>query len=292
MKRDPKLHLYDHMKSLSFFRVFIPVISILIAIGCGPQVSQRASQPEPAGSTTTGTTEFGPKTSAEETAKVKAALVRLMQFPDGAMVLRRVRPKGFEEILPAPELPSVPCLIDLQSAEEIRGKNGHTGGGISKDAGTYSIQANQDSDVDLLAHIIRHEMHHILEDIQLDVLSQDPKYNKLGEKVVTGLMTRNREVINQLNPAHLEYLLTMLMCGEIRAYETNHTLTKQGLKFSPFSFETQSLEVFVNERYLVPFFRKFPDEDLLKVGTECRAQKTLLDFHDVLSKRLLSPGAH
>lgn len=282
----------------SLFRRFLtpaaffigPLIPMLMAVGCGPQqVSQKASRPAPAGSTTTSTTEFGPKALPEETAKIKAAIVKLLQFPDGEAILRKVRPKGFEEILPTPELPTVPCLIDLQTGEEIRSKNGHSGGGISKDNGIYSIQANQDSEIELLAHILRHEMHHILEDIELDVLSQDSRYNKIGEKVVTGLLTRRREVIHGLDRKQLQYFLTMLLCGEIRAYETNHALKKQGLDFSLFSFEKQSLELFVNERYLIPFFAAYRDEDLLKVGAECRAQKTLLDFHDVLAKRLLTP---
>ena len=104
--------------------------------------------------------------------------------------------------------------------------------------------------------------------------------------MISVMKTRKKEAIAALPPRHLEYVLAILMCAEIRSYETNRRLDAAGLPFRPFSFDQVDLDQFVNTKYLEPYFWKFSDEQASKVGKECRAQKYLMDFHKLVEPLL------
>jgi hypothetical protein len=283
------------MRYSKFPPIFSPLVPLLLIVACGPQGSQKSIQANlpPSGSKTTSTTEIGPDSqSPEKLAKTKEAIIRLMQFPSGNLILSTVRPKGFEDILPVAVGSTVPCLVQLSSGDQIKGKNGHSGGGIERRSdGIFVIQANQDSDADLLAHILRHEMNHIIEDIELDVLEKSGNYVDIVNRVVTTLKTRNPDAINQVVPREIEYVLSMLMCAEVRSYGTNQKLEQEGLPFRTFSFATESIDLFVNKVYLEPYYRKFTDNDAVRVGNACRSKKNLLEFMQSISGLLNASGA-
>jgi hypothetical protein len=279
------------MTFLRFPLILSPVLPLLLVVACGPEYSQKFApiNTKRSGETTTSTTEFGPdQQSPEKTLRIKEALVRLMQFPSGSSILSTVRPKGFEDILPAAAGTTIPCVIQLSSGDQIKSKNGHSGGGIERRSdGTFVIQANQEVDTDLLAHILRHEMNHIVEDKELDVLEGNASYTDVVNRTITTMKTRNRNAIDAIPNNEIQYVLSMLMCAEVRSYGTNQKLEQEGLPFKRFSFATENLDLFVNKTYLEPYFKKFSNEDAIRVGDACRSKKSLVEFMESISSLLV-----
>ncbi|PIU00795.1 MAG: hypothetical protein COT74_02525 [Bdellovibrionales bacterium CG10_big_fil_rev_8_21_14_0_10_45_34] len=173
--------------------------------------------------------------------KMAAAKARLSSTTTGAQslaVLKNLENSG-----------SIASIDGIESATE----SGHQGGIRENENGSFSILLPQAADADSLAHALIHETSHIYDEISMKpVMAEYPEVNAAMEELAKAIKEKRIAgyVDSDEKEMLMEFFVTSLLFSEVKAYQTNLALEKEGISFNNQALKKLGLVPYVTEAYL------------------------------------------
>lgn len=180
------------------------------------------------------------------------------------------------------------------SAEEIKKRAGHDGGGIRQNPKTknYEILLNEDLSPEGRAHSITHELEHIRHELINDkFLNENPELNAMGSVIVKGFKGPNREKFITENKPLVNFVVNMLFCSERKAYQRNINLVQQGLGYQP-EAAIKTPGKYIAKHYVEQTFGiTMSDKEIVDAEKRCLTARSHRDFLKSIAPDLTKTSA-
>lgn len=139
----------------------------------------------------------------------------------------------------------------LASQADLQSLNGHTGGGFTISDTNIIIYINNLISIQEQAHVVAHEMVHILDDKQIESIHKSyPHVRVAAEDFVLRYSTTS---INSFNQRVVSYVLGTLFCTEARAYTKNQLLHNEGLYTNVIPISAATMPQMIDQNYIKRF---------------------------------------
>ena len=168
--------------------------------------------------------------------------------------------------------------IKLLSTDQLLQKNGHSGGAFDRIQQTITIFINNILSENDQAHVVAHEMVHVLDDLEIDQVLTEHLNIELA--VENFLQNYKKQKLSSFDKNVVSYVIGTLFCSESRAYQRNQILNEQGLTSVNFSHD--DIANFIDENYIFSFGTKYGAKAeamnswCLSKGSMTEIQKTLI----------------
>ncbi|MBC7743187.1 MAG: ImmA/IrrE family metallo-endopeptidase [Bdellovibrionaceae bacterium] len=179
---------------------------------------------------------------------ISNAFAELRKYPTGIALLNQIdqlRNKG------------VNIETRLQRAADLKALAGNTisDSTVQSNSGQYYIMINEELSSAAKAHALAHELTHVLDDVEIDEVF---KYRSDVETIVAYTFQRMQAgETNNLNRAHVSYVISSKFCAEARAFSSNQKLIRDGLSDEKMHSVISQLATHIDANYIQPLGTRF-----------------------------------
>lgn len=180
--------------------------------------------------------------------------------------------------------------IDVKALDqaELEAVNGADGGGIRlNEKGRFEILVNEELENHNLAHALAHESLHISDEKESEAyLSKYPRLKEEVAHITTLLYNGESHRAFTENPKTTRFVLLSLYCTELRAYEVNEALERDGLMSMNRLLKKVGLSKFIENSYLARYGIGFDRELIAEAHQNCHSHRSFAQYQSELSEIL------